>query len=219
MNQRRGLTLAEVVFVIAALALIAWLVVPALRRRAAESRRAMCGRNLNQLAKSMATYLNEHDDNCLYPCPLGRGAKANDYNGAEWLAGLYWTGVIPDPGVFLCPGSGDHNRDGKDIGTERAPAAFGSQTVSYAGMHYGSITGADGERIAVRDDFPPDEPMASDDTQGAINHGHSSYGGMNVLFFDSHVEFRSRDELDPRTAVGATTPRGQPRPLLWRLRN
>ena len=178
--------------------------------------------NLNQLTKGMATYLTEHGDNRFYPCPLGRGHDPRGYNGAEWLASLYWTGIAPDPGLFLCPSTDDTNDRGRDIGTEKIAAGFGSQTVSYAAMHYRSTTDADGSDTrgeAIRDDFPPNAPMASDDTQGSINHGVEDMEGMCVLFFDSHVEFKSADDIDIERAVGDRGRRGDPRPLLWQLRN
>jgi prepilin-type processing-associated H-X9-DG protein len=197
-----GLTLIEVVIVILILAAMAGVVLPGLARRREEARRIRCRNNLNQLAKGMATYLNPHDGR-FFPCPLGRTRSPNTYNGAEWLAALYWTGVVPDPGVFICPSSGDTNREGVDIGTRVQAATFGSQTVSYAAMHYNSDRTEAG---AIRDDYPPNKPMGSDDTQGDINHGTLRNGGMSVLFFDSHVEFRTNTELDLRHAVGDTSP-------------
>jgi prepilin-type processing-associated H-X9-DG protein len=166
-----------------------------------EARRIRCRYNLNQLGKGMATYLSELGDNRFPACPLGRGRNPNTYNGAEWLASLYWTGVIPDPGVFICPSSPDTNEEGVDLGTYMAAATFGSETVSYAGLHYNSVLR---EPDTVGDDDPPSMPMASDDTQGDINHGTLSNGGMSVLFFDSHVEFRTNTELDLKRAVGQT---------------
>ena len=59
----------------------------------------------------------------------------------------------------------------------------------------------------------PQEPLASDDTQGAINHCWRRHVGMNVLFADGHTEFREANELDPEHAVG------QKDGLLSRLRN
>ena len=208
-----------------------------------EARRMWCRGNLNQVAKSMATYLNEHGDNRFYPFPMGQGTRPGDFNGAEWIAALYWSGVMPDPGVYICPGSPDTNRNGVDIGTARAAPTFGSQTISYAGMHYRSgsvdwlprpdrqptgrkvsgvwrmppgtgpyvLTNAAGEIApgALRDDFPPNMPMASDDTQGPIHHREL----MSVLFFDSHVEYKLGSEIDLRNGVG------KPGGLLWQLRN
>ncbi len=207
MKKRQGFTLIELLVVIAIIAILAGMLLPALARAREEARRIRCRNNLNQLAKGMATYLNEHGDNRFYPCPLGRGSAATGYNGAEWLASLYWTGTIPDPGVFLCPSSPDSNDDGDDMGSTKASGDFGSQTVSYAGMHYSSQTGDGGvdDAIAgaIRDDFPPNEAMGSDDTQGNDpNHGEYDNGGMSVLFFDSHVDFKTNTEIDLELGVG-----------------
>ena len=163
----------------------------------------------------MATYLTEFGDNRAYLCPLGLGRNPGTYNGAEWLASLYWAGTVPDPWVFLCPSSGDDKHEGRDIGTSRASPAFGSQTVSYAAMHYRSMTDNVGSQVAgaIFDDFAPSLPMASDDTQGTINHGAADTGGMCILFFDSHVDRRSSAEIDIEHAVG------QKGGLLWQLRN
>ncbi|MBL7224271.1 MAG: prepilin-type N-terminal cleavage/methylation domain-containing protein [Candidatus Brocadiae bacterium] len=219
--RRRGLTLAELILTLAVLAVLLLIVVPTLLWRREEARRIRCRNNLNQLARCMATYTW---NGWYYPCPIGRGRDPEDYNGAEWFAALYWVGVVPDPGVFLCPTSGDTNHDGVDIDTHRATAAFGSQTVSYAGLHYRSQTKASGQPIpgAMRVDYahPLVYPIASDDTQGSINHGAGRRGGLAVLFSDSHVEWRARDDVDPETAVGDQGPgRGAPKPLLWQLRN
>ena len=222
MKKRQGFTLIELLVVIAIIAILAGMLLPALARAREEARRIRCRNNLNQLAKGMATYLNEHGDNRFYPCPLGRteakGSGKDTYNGAEWLASLYWTGVIPDPGVFVCPSSPDNNTNGKDIGCKESGDAggkFTTQTISYAGMWWKSVKTDIGG--AIRDDFPPNEAMASDDTQGGINHGEKNNGGMALLFFDSHVEFKTITELDISTETGAVG--RTPKSLLWRLKN
>jgi len=185
------------------------------RRAREEARRIMCRGNLNQLAKGMATYLWEEGDHRWYPFPLGQGLEPDDFGGAEWLATLYWTRTIPDPGCFICPSSHDTNRNGDDLGSSHAVRGrFGSQTISYAGMHYRSLADEAGNPKpgAIPDDFPPNEAMASDDTQGTVNH-RGTYAGMVVLFFDSHVEYWTRTKIDPERAVGMKGTE------LWRLRN
>ncbi|NQT88041.1 prepilin-type N-terminal cleavage/methylation domain-containing protein [bacterium] len=206
MKKRQGFTLIELLVVIAIIAILAGMLLPALARAREEARRIRCRNNLNQLAKGMATYLNEHGDNRFFPCPLGRTTAGTTYNGAEWLASLYWSGVIPDPGVFICPSSPDSNHDGTDIGLNTEVGTFGSQTVSYAAMHYESGLLAPAALAgAIRDDYPPNKAMGSDDTQGDINHGTLTNGGMAILFFDSHVEFRTNTELHLKESVGDTS--------------
>ena len=218
MRKQRGLTLLEgillAMWVAGTCAVLVYVFRETARRREV-SRRKRCAGNLNQLAKGMSMYTGELSGPRCYPCPLARGKDPNGYNGAEWLASLYWVGTVPDPGVFLCPTSGDDNQEGRDIGSSRAGPAFGSQTVSYAGMHYRSLTDTAGKPMpgAIPDYFPAAMPMASDDTQGTINHGTANNGGMCVLFFDSHVDWKTNEELDVEHAVG------QKGGLLWQLRN
>jgi len=222
MKRWAGLTLVELLVLIGVIALIAGLILPGMARQREESRRLRCRNNLDQLAKGMASYQNEHGDGWRgYSVPLGRcarGSGANIYNGAEWLASLSWVGIIRNPDVFLCPISGDSNADGKDLGSkcvnDVAGGNFGSQTVSYAAMWWKSVNTATG--AGLLDDFLAHDPMACDDTQGGINHGTARNGGMNVLFFDSHVEFKTNAELDISTEHGSV---GKKPGLLWRLSN
>ena len=217
------MTQTEAMVVITVIVILLLLLVSALAYRPRqEARRIRCRNCLDQLARGMALYITQYGDDLWHPFPLGRGVYANDFNGAEWLASLYWVGVVPDPIYFICPSSADTNHDGRDLGASRAIAGrFGSQTVSYAAMHYRSMTDTHGNPVAaaIPADYPPDRPMASDDTQGTVNHGEHSGGGMCVLFFDSHVDFKTNTEIDLRAGVGAAGPPGGPKPLLWQLRN
>jgi len=163
-----------------------------LARYREEARRITCRSHLNSLAKGMATYLGEHGENRWYPWPTGRGTAPDDFNGAEWLASLYWTRVVTAPWIYICPSSTDSNDDGRDLGTHRAdPMRFGSMTVSYAGLHYRSFTDTEGDPKAIDDGLPPNRPMACDDTQGPPHHPSV----RSVLFFDSHVEVLTQAEL------------------------
>jgi len=214
---RGRVTVTELVIVVIVLALLTGMLLPEWARWR-EEHRPRCPNNLSALGKGIAMYLSEYGDNRWFPCPLGRGQTANDYNGAEWLASLYWTGIVTDPDVFVCPTSKDSNDDGRQLGRDRAiPGLFGSQTVSYAGLHYKSLLDEQGGFAPAIEptDYPPNKIMASDDTQGDINHGSVANGGMAILFFDSHVEFRTSFEMDIAISVGSTAGDG----LLRDLRN
>ena len=190
-----------------------------------EARRIRCRGNLNILAKGMATYLLEFGDDRFYPWPTGRagcggsGGEA-DFGGAEWLASLYWTRLMPDPGVFICPSSPDTNTNGEDLGESGCSgllfragpdgklrpeavsyAAFGADSVAVWEREKRERAGGPDKR-AIKHDFPPQAPMASDDTEGTINHGRAHRGGMSVLFFDSHIEFWTHTKVDLERGVG-----------------
>ncbi|MBM4039409.1 MAG: hypothetical protein FJ290_12930 [Planctomycetes bacterium] len=219
MKRTNGSSLFDLIIMVAML-LVAAVVFDAWRPRTrTPCRRIWCRNNLNQLCKGMATYLNELGDNRFYPWPAGRPgcgtASEPSFGGAEWLASLYWTRIIPDPGVYICPSSPDGNEYGAALGSDGAPggkplpadvvsyAAFGHRSVGiYMLSKHGNAPGYAQSSIAVREDFPAGEPMACDDTQGPIHHGERDNGGMSVLFFDSHVEYWTHERVDPETGVG-----------------
>jgi hypothetical protein len=200
-----GLKLSHILILVGALAVLALLLLPSLAKPIDSGTRIRCRNNLNQISKGMATYLSELGGDRFYPFPLGRGVRMYDFNGAEWLASVYWAHIIVDPTVYNCPTPGDSNHGGRDLGAERAPRdLFGSQTVSYAGMHYYSLTDKAGNPIpgAIPADYPSDKVMACDDTEGTINHGDRDNGGMAILFFDSHVEYWTHTKVDLEHGVG-----------------
>ena len=186
--------LVVVVVVVAVFATVGYGLIHLRVRAEEEARRIRCRGNLNQMAKGMATYLNVHGGGRWYPWPIGRGSDPGDFNGAEWLASLYWTGVVTDPGIYICPSTNDFNSGGRDLGSHRAPpGGLFAHTVSYAGLHYRSFTAADGspKAVAADGDFPPNLPMACDDTEGPPHHGG---GGLAILYFDTHIEYKTAVE-------------------------
>jgi hypothetical protein len=182
-----------------------------------EASRIRCRNNLHQLGTGMAAYLNIHGDGRFYPWPGGRqgcGGSRQDarFGGAEWLASLYWTKTLTDPGIYVCPSSGDSNQNGLELGTFQCPSERGlnSSAVSYAGMGATSVAVYEREKLgrsprsksAIQDNFPANEPMACDDTDDPINHGRADNGGMSVLFFDTHADFWTHTKVDLERGVG-----------------
>ncbi|MBM4039410.1 MAG: hypothetical protein FJ290_12935 [Planctomycetes bacterium] len=219
MRRTNGSSLSDLLIMVAMLIGVALLYTATRPRERVQSGRLTCRNNLNQLAKGMATYLNECGDNRFYPWPAGRagcGTVANpNFAGAEWLATLYWTRIIPDPGFYYCPSSPDNNEQGAELGSIGGPGGkpLSADAVSYAAFGHKSVgiylcskqdegAACANSILPIKDDFPPNEPMASDDTQGPIHHGERDNGGMAVLFFDSHVEYWTHNRLDLETGVG-----------------
>jgi hypothetical protein len=197
--------------------ILALLLFPALSRAREEARRIRCRSNLKQLGTGMAGYLNIHGEGRFYPWPSGRrgcGGSRQDasFGGAEWLASLYWTKTLTDPGIYICPSSQDSNSNGEALGTFQCPSDEGlsKHAVSYAGMAATSYAVYEREKLgrspssksAIGDQFPSNEPMACDDTDDPINHGERDNGGMSILFFDTHADFWTHTRVDLNNGVG-----------------
>jgi len=180
---------------------ILWLTLPR-----EQSQRARCQDNLMQLGMALKQYVSTHGGGTFYPYPAQDAGYApptgeaiprgRGFSGASFLAALYWSGVVTQPGLFLCPDTSDSNRFGRDLGTN--PSLLGGKPnvpgwsadfekpdgshVSYASK--AQWTMPLGQPLAAP--LPDRMVMAADDTDGERNHP----GGINILYNDGHVEFK-----------------------------
>ena len=92
------------------------LVLPPLRPSRELDRIMNCKNNLKNLGIALVQYIDERGDHRYYPYPAGRPGVPDDYNGKHFLAMLWWTDIVSDPSIFLCPSSTDDNRKGADLG-------------------------------------------------------------------------------------------------------
>lgn len=134
-----------------------------------------CKSNLRHLGTAMVQYIDQFGKGRYYTWP---GPQKASFNGAQWIASLYWVGLLNEPDIYLCSKSGDENDMGCRLG--RKFTALSPTDVSYAGRN--GIMGA------IVDKMPTSTVMMSDDDEGVENHDD----GVNVLFFDCHVEFTSQ---------------------------
>jgi len=98
MKRHKGFTIIELLVVIAIIAILAGMLLPALGKARDEARKVRCQSNLRGIAQGMALYLQKYGDQAFYPVP-----SAGGFRGSDWLAILYWKGIIPEPLVFHCP--------------------------------------------------------------------------------------------------------------------
>jgi len=225
LKKRRAFTLIELLVVIAIIAVLAGMLMPALSKARQEARKTKCQSNLRQLGIALIQYLDSFGNHRYYPYPMeANGEEAGSatdegegFSGAAFLAALYWSGVLTEPGVFICPSSDDDNHQGKDYGDpddEDAPPGFYEHIddcVSYTGSYFeehedgGSGEESDeaegslvsyaskaqwkmpGDGRPLTDRLPSDTVIASDDTQGTENHPD----GFCLLFNDGHVAWQN----------------------------
>ncbi|MFH1023853.1 MAG: hypothetical protein V1809_10765 [Planctomycetota bacterium] len=164
-----------------------------------------CKNNLRQIYCVLATYVDDFGDHHNYP------KLSSVMSGADFLLAPYFSNIIENPDIFICPATKDTNHDGKDfIGRNVATDPRVSvglrpgdwRLVSYAGFDVSLAPGG-----VLADNAPADTVIACDDEEdeggpsipGARSaKSNHEVGKYNALFLDGHVE----SILDPFAGTG-----------------
>jgi prepilin-type processing-associated H-X9-DG protein len=187
MREGRGLRLIDVFGLLFCVAILGGVLMyyfrPGDRRPSGPARKVHCRSNLRQIGTAMATYLNTLGRNSFYSVP------AHAFRGDAWLVSLYWSGIFQEPKLFCCPSTDD---DYTRIPATRAAAgdltraeAIPSGAISYAGRCRGTSFTHRNTTSFMESGLPSASAMACDDNEGTPNHED----GINVVFFDTHVDF------------------------------
>lgn len=105
MNRRSAFTLLELLVVVAIIGILAGLLIPAVTRASATSKRVACIGNLRQVTLAIRLYADDHSDSLpalgdTHPYPNGVGAYYKQLvKGYLGLSGL----ASPKEKVFACP--------------------------------------------------------------------------------------------------------------------
>ena len=197
-------TLIELLVVISIISMLASMLLPSLSNARRLAQQTNCSNNLRQLGFALEAYLDGPGCYRFYPYPVEDKAwakttgdalsRGQGFSGASFLASLYWSGVLDEPGVLICPNTGDGNRKGRDLGknpdtpTKNKPG-WSSQFEKPDGSHVSYASKAQwtmpGGRPLTGNSIRSIAVVASDDTDGTPNHPD----GFCMLFGDSHVEF------------------------------
>ena len=168
---------------IAVLAILAGLLLPALSKAREEARKLKCRNNLKQLATALNQYIDHMGGSRFLPY------IENQQTGAEFLVAVYWSGIVDEPRLYICPSSSDDNNLGADLGSSRNDPTRATRSDWERACSYASRLRGPGQR-PLTDTFPAATALACDDTEGKPHHC-----GLNVIFFDTHAEFFM--DLDP----------------------
>ena len=210
----KGFTLVELLVVIGIIALLISILLPALNTARERANRVKCQKNLKSVGEAIAGYMN--DNNQMYPKVNGTAGTNNYAVGGTVNNSVYASvyllvkkGYLIVDG-FICPSSDDVRMD---LGSSNA-SNFNNfkelKNVSYSFQamwpntsdkyRWNSSLGADvaiGADIAptdVSDNGSGSKPSSSDnlseDTLRKINSKNHVGEGQNVLYGDTHAEWK-----------------------------
>ena len=203
--------------VIAIIAILASLLLPALTKASARARQIWCGSNLRQIGVSLASFADDHRGQ--FPWMISsREGGSSESNTAGWIHGgvflrnpwtfLALSNELSTPRVLLCPGT-------------RGTVAPGWNRLSVMNVSYAANLhprpGESDSPLVVDDNLSAPPIPALQPTRRSTNeflswtpvrHGER---GM-ALFADYHVESRQNIRVVPVGAPGVTRPTAVGRP-------
>jgi prepilin-type processing-associated H-X9-DG protein/prepilin-type N-terminal cleavage/methylation domain-containing protein len=215
-----GFTLIELLVIIAVLAILAALLLPAISRSKSKAQQIQCVSNLHQLGLALQNFVAE---NHAYPSGL---AGTNSDNPGSWIAQLQRGGFDvskPRPyffteGVWRCP-SAQFTRDSRSHGIPttygyNAHGSGGSVTNALGLMgHFVSFSAMFSPIREAEVLFPSDMMALGDSFSGGVFFVRTPLfgkptsarhqGKVNVAFCDGHVESPTQEFVFQNTSDAA----------------
>jgi prepilin-type N-terminal cleavage/methylation domain-containing protein/prepilin-type processing-associated H-X9-DG protein len=175
-------TLIELLVVIAIIAILAGILLPALKTAREKAKQGTCGSNLRQITFAVLMYASDNNDRLPY---LAWNTQFEQFG----LLSRY----IADLNVFKCPTARHQDWDSAWFAFYCTNINARTQFADYKLQDNDTLLGA---RITVFRD-PTWVPVALDlDWEPLTRHGN----GQNLAFLDGHVEWKTRERYQPEAA-------------------
>jgi len=210
-NQKfSGFTLNELLVVVAIIAVLIAMLLPALAQAREQAKLVMCSTNMRQINLGFQEYINTQNG-WLMPSLVYKDVKRiNDGWGITWSSGLIRDQIIPEPKTFRCPshrpryGSKEENLRSYSLNGFLIPSSFGRwrtyddaaspyppDKTGYMTENWAAISGIDGQLV--------DNELGKWEenvnfilwwrnwyAMNAVSHYGESR--INVLFLDGHIQ-------------------------------
>ena len=182
---RDAFTLIEVLVIVAVIAILAALLLPALSRGTERARRAYCASSLRQIVLSASLYADEHDDT--YPAQAGDGLPVREVGGDGTNYYNLLMPLLGNPRAWVCPSTMEipgrlmaYHMNGLIVTTNGLRASAIGQPSNTL------LMGETGHRTRF------DEAYLRPNQEGEYlydrpQENHS--GGSNAAFVDGHVQW------------------------------
>ncbi len=184
-GQRRGLSLVELLVVIAVLTLLVAILLPSLQKAREDARRTVCLANMKHIGAALFSYAAVHrEDGPSIAPPMGKTSPRSLLStpGRMVNLGLLWPRMIADPKEFYCPSQDQFVYGGR-------PEEFMQGLVSGSYAYAVHIPAEDSPRLsAIRHlAMASDDFVSGPDHQGIGRFSHRV--GYNVLYTDGSVSW------------------------------
>jgi prepilin-type N-terminal cleavage/methylation domain-containing protein/prepilin-type processing-associated H-X9-DG protein len=199
----RGFTLVELLVVVAIIALLVALLLPALKGAREKANSVACISNLSQLNIVLALYAQDNADCVMGAFPWTTAPPAPDLNARAWLGYLYYTGLMTNRKLMKCPS--DLVRK---AGLSHEIYQFDNSSYGLNYMGFGRMwndlfvtpiyptrlqqVAKPVETFFVADNSDNSADPGSYFYLGSYTYRHS--GGLNVLWVDGHITWLAAAE-------------------------